>query len=61
MLQARPERRNVLQADVQVWRTGSVRSRPAEGPRGWERPAQRLLADTMLDNVVPKDLPGKNW
>ena len=34
MLQARPERRNVLQADVQVWRTGSVRSYPAEGPRG---------------------------
>jgi hypothetical protein len=57
--QARTEHGDVLQAEGQIRRIGSIRYprlRQLEDENG---KLKRLLADSMLDNVILKDLLGK--
>lgn len=48
-------------AKSQIRWVGGVRSRPAELLEDENAKLKRLLADTMLDNVVLNDLLGKSW
>ena len=61
MPQARDQRGDLLQIQIEVWRmeisdAKRLRSLEEENSR-----LKKLLAETMLDNAVLKDLATKKW
>lgn len=51
----RPEQRNLLQAEIKVWRPGSIRTHPAESLGGLECEFKQRLAGAMREYIILSD------
>ena len=52
---------DVLQVEGEVRRSRRVGCQAAEGAGGRERKLKKLLAETMLDNAILKDINSRKW
>ena len=60
MPQTLPQSGDVLQVQIQIWRHEVSDTAELSALEDENAKLKRLLADTMLDNVVLKDLLGKS-
>jgi hypothetical protein len=58
--QARHQQCDLLQVEGQVWRPRRVGRTASEDAGGREHPAQKLLAEAMLDDAILKDVASTN-
>jgi len=59
--QARHQRRDFLQVAIPIWRDGDLRARKLKALEDENRKLRKLLAETMLDASMLKEMLGKNF